>query len=121
MAGLAIKLLWLSVALDAIGTFLLWQQIQSDPSRSIVVPVIGWLLIAWVISRIAAGRTWARVVLLLLVVLEVAAIFVVPGTSDLMFANSNFQGLVTVATIALQAVGIVILFIPGGFLNRRTA
>lgn len=112
MASLAIKLLWLSVALDAIGTFLLWQQIQSDPSRSMVIPIIGFLLIAWVISRIAAGRIWARVVLLLLVVLEVAAIFVVPGTSDLMFANSNFQGLISVATLVLQAVGIVALFLP---------
>lgn len=112
MADLAIKLLWLSVALDAICTFLLWQQIQSDPSRSIVIPVIGWFLIAWIISRIAAGRTWARVVLLLLIVLEVAAIFAVPGTSDLMFANSNVQGLVTIATLVLQAVGIFALFLP---------
>lgn len=112
MADLAIKLLWLSVALDAIGTFLLWQQIQGDPSRSMAAPIIGFLLIAWVTSRIAAGRTWARVVLLLLVILEVAAIFVVPGTSGLLFANPNLQGLVTVATLALQAVGILVLFLP---------
>lgn len=112
MASLAIKLLWLSVALDAIRTFLLWQQIQSDPNRSIAFPVVAWVIGALLVSRIAAGRTWARILLLILVVLEVAVFFLRPEISTLMFANSNIQGLLNVAIFVLDAVGISILFIP---------
>jgi len=114
MASLAINLLWLSVALDAIGTFLLWQDTKSDPSRSIVLPVIAWVLTVWVISKIAAGRKWARIVFLLLVIAQIAAIFMIPGMTDLIFARSNIQGLLNVATPVLYAVGIVMLFLPGG-------
>jgi hypothetical protein len=112
MADLAIKLLWLSVALDAVGTFLLWQQIQSDPSHSILGPVVGLVLTFWVVSRIAAGRMWARIVFLLLMIAQIAAIFAVPGLADLMFAQSNIQGLLNVATTVLYVVAIVLLFLP---------
>lgn len=112
MASLAIKLLWLSVALDAIRTFLLWQQIQSDPNRSIVFPVVAWVIGALLVSRIGAGRTWARILFLILVVLEVAVFFVTPDISTMMFANSNIQGLLNVAIFVLDVVGITILFIP---------
>ncbi|HEY6250614.1 MAG TPA: hypothetical protein VI685_11690 [Candidatus Angelobacter sp.] len=112
MASLAVNLLWLSVALDAIRTFLLWLDIKSDPHRSIVIPVVAWVIGALLVSKIAAGRSWARIVFLILVVLEVASIFVVPDMSTLMFANSNVQGILNIATPVLDAVGITMLFMP---------
>ena len=112
MANLGINLLWLSVVFQAIDTLLLWLNTQSDPNSSIVFPVIVLVFSALLVSKIAAGRTWARIFFLVLVVLELAALFLSPGVAAVTFGRPGIRGLLGGAIPVLEIVGTFMLFIP---------
>ena len=112
MANLGINLLWLSVVFQAIDTLLLWLNTQSDPNSSIVFPVIVLAFSALLVSKIAAGRNWARIFFLVLVALELAALFLSPGVAAVTFGRPGVRGLLGAAIPVLEIVGTFMLFIP---------
>ena len=114
MANLAINLLWLSVVLDAVDTFLIWLDIKSDPNRSIVVPLVGLIFMALIVSRVAAGRNWARFLCLLLVIAQLVTLFLVPGMAALTFGGAGIHGLLGAGVPLLEIVGTIMLFTPAG-------
>jgi hypothetical protein len=71
------------------------------------------VLIQWfIVSRIAAGATWARIVYLVLTILEVigAVLFSVMPAPPIPFPDSGIEGLLNIATPIVRVLGLGVLF-----------
>src|SRR6185437_1928527 len=78
---LAVKLLWTTLALGLAGMFL--QPLNATAPAQWIGVIIGvgavFGIWAWIVSKIARGRNWARILFLVLVVLGlIVTVFVMP-------------------------------------------
>jgi hypothetical protein len=107
-AALAINILWLALILDAAGVVVTYMRISTIPVMQIVLVLIQW----FIVSRIAAGALWARIVYLVLTILEVMGtvlIYMMPAPPTVIH-TSGIEGLLNIATPIARVVGISLLF-----------
>lgn len=106
----AVLFLWIVVGIGAVSTLATFA--FSGPSLGeLLLAVIGVAITAFLISKIAAGRNWARIVLLVLYVIGVLG-FVLGMSLMLNIAPVLF--LMSLAQLALEGFALFLLFTPPG-------
>jgi hypothetical protein len=108
-AALGINLLWLALILDAVGVVLTYLRISTIPFLQVVEVLIEW----FIVYRVASGEAWARIVYLVLTILEVLGtvlVSVIPMPQIVFFQRSGIAGLLTIATPIVRVVGIGLVF-----------
>jgi hypothetical protein len=107
-AAMGINLLWLALILDGVDVVLTYLRISTIPVVQVVLLLIQW----FIVSRIVAGATWARIVYLVLTVLEVMGtllISVLP-VKPIVLPTSGIEGLLIIATPIVRVLGLLFLF-----------
>jgi|SRR5215472_4648518 len=108
-AGMGINLLWLALILDGVGVVVTYLHISTIPVVQVVLVLIQW----FIVSRVAAGLAWARIVYLVLTIVEVIGVvlFSVMPAPPIPFPGSGIEGLLNVATPIVRVVGLGLLFV----------
>jgi len=108
----ALRLLWASVVLGGIEVL---QQRFLRVSLALVLLTSGtpYVIAGWLLYKIGRGRHWARVTYLVLWLFGIASIFLFWRAYAANFDGKHSMTAVTeVAETLLDAVGIVLLFVP---------
>jgi hypothetical protein len=126
----AVRLLWIGIAISVIAEVInlrvIVEQIQAGASRApapqMVANValitvlggaaIGLLLWAWVISRIAAGRNWARWLFLVLLAIGMLFLLLNLHTTVAMYSRRPLMGVTAAVNWILQLVPCYLLLTP---------
>lgn len=108
----AVTVLWASLAIGIVNMFAGpgASLLQVQPAVLIIGAVV-LALFALLIVKIAAGRNWARIVLLVIVVTGTPLSLV---GLDAAFAESLIGGLLGIVVTALQVYAVVLLFTAPG-------
>jgi hypothetical protein len=107
----AVKLLWISFFVGIAGIFLQPLNIRSAAQWMGVLIGAGviFAIWAWVISKIAKGRNWARVLFLVLVILGlVFTVFVIP-TALALYRARPLSGLLSLTNFVLEIYTVYLL------------
>jgi hypothetical protein len=119
--SIATRLSVVSLALGVLSSVLLWRFMTSTAPVGFIltVQIFTFALLGWLIHKTWQGRNWARITLLVIVVLGLP--FYVPNVRKF-FAVSPTAGYVNVAQSILQVVALYLLFISPGrvWFNRRS-
>jgi hypothetical protein len=109
-----INLLWLALALNGLVVLLAWSHVSfrlaNLPVLSVLVLVFWWFITA----EVSAGRAWARIVYLVLTVLEVLGmigISLVPTLASWLVYRGGVTSFLEMVRLVLQVAGIAILLI----------
>jgi hypothetical protein len=107
--ALAINLLWLALILDAASVVLTYLRTPTIPVMQIVLVLIQW----FIVSQVAAGAVWARVVYLVLTILEVMGTVLVSMIPQppIVLHTSGIEGLLLIAIPIVRVVGISLVFV----------
>jgi len=113
-AGIGVNLLWLALVLDGVATVLMWHRVSPGfaLARLPILSVIGFVIWWFITAEVVAGRPWARVVYLLLTVLEVLTVVGIswmPVLADLILGPGGVGGLLAATKLVLQVAGIGIV------------
>ena len=108
----ALRLLWASFVLGGIE---LLQQRFLRVSLVLVLLTSGipYVIVGWILYKIGRGRHWARVIYLLLWLFGIAyAVLFWRPYAAAFDGKHSMSAVITVAKAALDAAGIVLLFVP---------
>lgn len=115
--GLAVKLLYIAFAIGALTSFLTFpalkerQQIPEGSEAPVVIGIIAGYAIVWfLIDRVSAGRNWARILLLVLLVIGIPfslASFKQQMENDPL---DELISLLSLGTLGLNVIAVVFLF-----------
>ena len=98
-----------SLALGLVTSMLDWRFMGSvaAPGFTVVILIVVFGLTAWLVVKISAGRNWARITFLVLVLLGA-----VPYVLNLvaMFERSALTGAVSTIQFALQVCALYLIF-----------
>lgn len=108
---LAVKLLWFSLLLGVAGVFL--QPLNAKAPAQWLGVVIGAGVVfgiwAWIVSKIAKGRNWARILFLVLVILGlVVTVFVLP-TAMAIYRARPLNGLISFINLVIEIITMYLL------------
>src|ERR1035437_1903193 len=112
--GLAIKLLYISLGIAALMTFVTIPSAQQQrPVPEGTLPYVVFALILfyglwWVlIDKVSKGQNWARILYLVLIVVDFPFVFeLLRQTDDI----NRLNGLISVGTLGLQVIALIFLF-----------
>lgn len=113
--ALGVNLLWLALVLDGVALVLNWNHLSPGfaLARIPVLSAIGFLIWWFITAKVAAGRTWARVVYLIFTVLDVLSwigISVIPRLASVVVHYHGAAYLIEIAELLLQVAGIALVF-----------
>ena len=105
---LAVKLLWASFFIGIAGVFL--RPAQQVPFIAIlIVSILAFGFWAWVITCIAAGRNWARILFFVLVGIGLAFAAVFLATTLALYRDRPFNGFLAALNYALEIYTLYLL------------
>ena len=118
---LAIKLLWASFFISIVGVFL--QPAQQVPFIAILIVSVGAFgLWAWVITCIARGRNWARILFFVLIGIGLAFVLLFLSASLALYRDRPFNALLAVINHALEIYTVYLLLtVPAREWFKQTA
>ena len=115
----AVRMLYTSVALSVATFFSEWlvfQNVPIDFFEMFFVMFVGWWLSLWCIYKVGQGRNWARILLLVLYLLNIPMF--IHGLMDL-YPYSIILVVLALAGFVLQAIAYIMLFSRNAYLWFR--
>lgn len=115
----AVYLLWVCLSISIVHTFLAWGYITANRPAATIAYVLffNWVLDAFLFWRIGEGSNWARITLLVKVLLVLFPFYV---SVRLTFAYSIRLGVLSVLQFLLEAAAMYSLFAyPGSVWFRE--
>lgn len=113
--ALGVNLLWFALVLDGVSVVLTWNQLS--PGFALVrIPiflVLGFLIWWFITTKVAAGRSWARVVYLIFTILAVLSWIGISSIPELASRVAYHHGatyFIEIAELLLQVAGIALVF-----------
>jgi hypothetical protein len=105
---LAVKLLWVSFSIGIAGVFL--QPAQQVPFIAIlIVSILAYGFWAWVITCIANGRNWARILFFVLVGIGVVFAVLFLSTTLALYRDRPFNAFLAALNYALEIYTLYLL------------
>jgi hypothetical protein len=108
---LAVKLLWTSLLLGVAGMFL--QPLNATAPAQWIGVIIGagavFAIWAWIVSKIAKGRNWARVLFLVLVILGLVVTVLVMPTAMAIYRARPLNGVISLINVVIEVVTMYLL------------
>ena len=105
---LAVRLLWASFFIGIVGMFL--RPAQQVPFIAIViVSIVAFGFWAWVITCIAAGRNWARILFFVLVGIGVVFAVIFLSATLALYKDRPFNGFLAALNYALEIYTLYLL------------
>lgn len=119
-AVLAVKLLWVSLAIGLIPILMDFSVFNNTETLAFTsfILIFTFGLLGFLFAKISAGKNWARVTFLVL--------FIIGGLPGMFlilerFSRSSFVGILSVVQIGLQGYALFLLFTqPGSSWFRKT-
>jgi hypothetical protein len=113
----AVRLLWVSVAISLIASLLNFQTLQAQaaplpPATVLLIILISPALLAWITSRVAARRNWARRLFLVLTALGMLLLPLTLHATLALWWSKPAVGVPGVVNWVLQLVALGLLFTP---------
>ena len=110
---LAVAILWTKFLLAIVAALVVWYPFFTSNPQSILFPLSVLFLVlgcyAYIISAVSVGKNWARICLLVFVLIGICySIF----NSSTYFSGSTFRDIVTVLQDLMQISAVVALFAP---------
>jgi hypothetical protein len=105
---LAVKLLWASFFIGIVGVFL--RPAQQVPFIAIViVSIVAFGFWAWVITCIASGRNWARILFFVLIGIGLAFAVVFLSATLALYRERPFNGFLAAVNYAMEIYTLYLL------------
>lgn len=122
-AGIGVNLLWVALVLDGVATVLAWHRVSPGfaLARLPILAVVGFVIWWFITAEVVAGRAWARIVYILLTILEVLTVVGIswmPALADVVLGPGGFGGLLAATKLVLQVAGIAIVLANPAFGTR---
>lgn len=105
----AVLLECVGILLGAVATMALFTLPRPPPAAMVIGAVIGLLIVAFLVTKILAGRNWARFLLLILFALGVVNLMF---SAAIMLAVAPHLLVLTLLQLIVQGGGLVLLFTP---------
>jgi hypothetical protein len=115
IVGYAITLMWISLGVGLVNSLTVLPSLNAMArATSLIVGIIlglaGTLLLtAWITVKMAAGRHWARVLMLVLAILSLP--FFIPKI-PLYIHQGLLRGVLVIAVYVLQCAAVILVFLP---------
>jgi hypothetical protein len=106
---LAVKLLWASFFIGIGGVFLRPQQQQVPFIAILIVSALAFAFWGWVITRIASGRNWARILFFVLVTIGVIVAVIFLPTTISLYAARPLSGVLAAVNYVLEIYTLYLL------------
>jgi len=105
---LAVKLLWASFFIGIVGVFL--RPAQQVPFIAVmIVSILAFGFWAWVITSIAKGRNWARILFVVLIGIGLVFTLLFLSTTLALYTERPFNGFLAALNYALEIYTLYLL------------
>src|SRR6516162_822370 len=111
-AGTGMTLLWAALAINGVNVVLGWYRLAFRLDRFPLIPVLVFVFWLFLTSEISFGHTWARIVYVAFIVVELLrkiGVSLLPTLPNWLIEPAGASSTLALAALVLQVIGIAML------------
>jgi hypothetical protein len=111
-AGTGMTLLWAALAINGVNVVLGWYRLAFRLDRFPLIPALVFVFWLFLTSEISIGHTWARIVYVAFIVVELLrkiGVSLLPTLPSWLIEPAGASSTLALAALVLQVIGIAML------------